>query len=251
MLSSRRRTATVRHGSRLSGVTGSFAGMFAFVLISLWALTETAITVNGNIAQSGIAKLVIVAAFVLAHILGMIVAGPDGQINPALTAGLAIRHKKFSLLINIPVQFFAAWLATWFVRLWFGAAGDTAANFGAATPVPVQNYFWTVMVVIFVEALGTSWLARTSSSSASLDNQSELTVTIATSLVLGAGIMLALNITGGAFNPARWFGPAAWSGTYTLWAAYLIGQFSGGILGTRKQEHVADTGAAHDPATPV
>ena len=49
-------------------------------------------------------------------------------------------------------------------------------------------------------------------------------------LVLTFDILAGGPLTGAAMNPARWFGPALLSGTWTDWWVYLIGPIGGGVI---------------------
>jgi len=48
-------------------------------------------------------------------------------------------------------------------------------------------------------------------------------------LVLTFDILMGGPLTGAAMNPARWFGPALVSGTWSDWWIYLIGPIAGGV----------------------
>ncbi|MEX0991832.1 MAG: MIP/aquaporin family protein [Actinomycetota bacterium] len=48
-------------------------------------------------------------------------------------------------------------------------------------------------------------------------------------LVLTFDILMGGPMTGAAMNPARWFGPAIVSGTWSDWWIYLIGPVAGGV----------------------
>src|SRR4029453_11992436 len=47
---------------------------------------------------------------------------------------------------------------------------------------------------------------------------------------LGFLVMVLGPLTGGSFNPARWFGPALVGNHFTDWWAYVLGPLVGGLL---------------------
>jgi MIP family channel proteins len=49
-------------------------------------------------------------------------------------------------------------------------------------------------------------------------------------LAIGVDILVGGPFTGAAMNPARWFGPALVSGTWTDWWVYIVGPLTGAIL---------------------
>ena len=48
--------------------------------------------------------------------------------------------------------------------------------------------------------------------------------------VVTFGFLAGGPLTGAAMNPARWFGPALLSTTWTDWWVYLIGPIGGGVI---------------------
>lgn len=53
---------------------------------------------------------------------------------------------------------------------------------------------------------------------------------MAIGFTIALDIMMGGPITGGAMNPARWFGPAVVSGFFDNWYVYWIGPLAGGIV---------------------
>jgi glycerol uptake facilitator-like aquaporin len=49
-------------------------------------------------------------------------------------------------------------------------------------------------------------------------------------LTITVGILAMGPWTGGAFNPARWFGPALASGHWDDWYVWIVGPIAGGVL---------------------
>jgi aquaporin NIP len=47
---------------------------------------------------------------------------------------------------------------------------------------------------------------------------------------LGLGVMISGPLTGGAMNPARWFGPALVAGEWDDFWVWIIGPVAGGVL---------------------
>ena len=53
---------------------------------------------------------------------------------------------------------------------------------------------------------------------------------LAIGLVLAFDILMGGLLTGAAMNPARWFGPALVSGTWTDWWVWILGPLAGGVI---------------------
>lgn len=49
-------------------------------------------------------------------------------------------------------------------------------------------------------------------------------------LTITLGILTIGPLTGGALNPARWFGPALINGDWTNWYVWIVGPIAGGII---------------------
>lgn len=173
--------------------------------------------------------------------------GPLGScgFNPAITLALYIRQ-KFDLRTTaqvIGVQLLGALLAGLAVRLLFSEAVGVVAHLGtphltealrengAVTPRGLAT--GTLLELLFAAVLTFAfcwWM---------LDTDSPKLAGLLVGLVLVAIILFGYRLTGGAANPARWFGPVVWEGTLTGTsgkvfddqAVYWAGPIAGAILG--------------------
>jgi glycerol uptake facilitator-like aquaporin len=193
---------------------------------------------TGVATQSGFQNAVfggisVAIAFGIALFVAVIAGGPNGQVNPAETVGKCLSRQQpwTKLPLILAGQLAGAALGSLLVEVAFFGP-DTQTNLGAATPGPTVNW----LLVLLVEGGGTYFLIASGKWAEQWDTTyreaSPFTKAAIAGAVLAGEIFFALQVTGGAFNPARWFGPALLSGTYTYWLAYLVGQFVGGALAT-------------------
>jgi glycerol uptake facilitator-like aquaporin len=73
---------------------------------------------------------------------------------------------------------------------------------------------------------------------------------MAIGLALAADILMGGPLTGGAANPARWFGPAVASGAYDDWYVWWIGPLLGAIVAAVLYRYVF-MGEAEPEVTPA
>jgi glycerol uptake facilitator-like aquaporin len=66
-------------------------------------------------------------------------------------------------------------------------------------------------------------------------------------LTVAAAVLLAGPLTGGALNPARWFGPALVNGDWSDAWVYLVGPFLGGALGALVYDLLLLRGSPGEP----
>ena len=60
--------------------------------------------------------------------------------------------------------------------------------------------------------------------------RSAKTAGLTVGLTLTFAILALAPWTGGALNPARWFGPALASGRWSDWFVWIVGPIAGGVL---------------------
>ena len=75
---------------------------------------------------------------------------------------------------------------------------------------------------------------------------------LAIGLAVTADVLMGGPLTGAAMNPARWFGPAVASGTFTDWYVWWIGPLVGAAVAALVYRYALEDRARADvtPATP-
>ncbi len=207
-------------------VIAEFVGTLALVFIGAGAVC--ALQPLGSIGVIGVALAfgLVLAIMVsnLAHISG-------GHFNPAVTAGVWVAGKIESMravlyvLAQLAGAAAGAALLRWALpkRIWDPVSlGATLVNHGDGI---------TNEKAVIIEAVLTFFLVFTVFAVA-VDERGVLKsiAGLSIGLVWTMGILVAGFFTGGSMNPARSFGPAVISGTWTdLWV-YVAGPLIGSIL---------------------
>jgi aquaporin Z len=168
----------------------------------------------------GLALAIMVS--VTAHISG-------GHVNPAVTVSLWVTGKINTARagVYIVAQLLGATLGAFALRVTFPDTLWRAANLG--TPVPAPGVSAGSAVVL--EAILTFFLVFAVYGTA-VDDRGPFAklAGFPIGLVLTMDILAAGPLTGAAMNPARAFGPALVSGTWTSGWVYWIGPISGGVI---------------------
>jgi MIP family channel proteins len=168
----------------------------------------------------GLALAIMVS--ITAHISG-------GHVNPAVTVSLWVTGKINTVRagVYIAAQLLGATVGALALRATFPDALWRAANLG--TPVPAPGVSAGSAVVL--EAILTFFLVFAVYGTA-VDDRGPFAklAGFPIGLVLTMDILAAGPLTGAAMNPARAFGPALVSGTWTSGWVYWIGPVSGGVI---------------------
>ncbi len=191
-----------------------------------------------NSGQSLITQPSTILVFALANGLALFVAVSvvgrisGAHVNPAVTLGLASigRFPWEDVFPYILAQFLGAILGAGAVLLVYGTLPAHVANLGAPA-LGVNISLWQGLAG---EALGAFILvlavAATYADERAVAGWAGLTIGMA----LAAGILVIGFATGGAFNPARSFGPdlvSLFSGGSVNWTAYLVCYLVGPLIG--------------------
>ena len=178
---------------------------------------------------------VIAAVYVVASVSG-------AHLNPAVTVALAaVRKFRWSMVPGYVIaQLIGAILAGLMNWLMFGDQLREALVLGATRPgadIPWYTALVTefvITLVLMVVIMATAVYQRPPGG----PTQSGLAI----GLWIGAAILLALPISGGALNPARALGPDIAALQFPFWWIYLIGPVCGALAGAALWAYVLDTG---------
>jgi MIP family channel proteins len=197
---------------------------------------------TGAQAQFGtdFAVIGLVHAFLLFGLIVMFGVVSGGHFNPAVTlAALAIRRiRPLDGVIYMLAQFSGAVLGAWLCKgllldegrvTHYGAAqvsGLLSGNFAGAT----------------VEAIGTFCLVLVILAAVYSEKSVKEWAPLAIGTTLGFIVMVGGPLTGGSFNPARWFGPALVGDTFGDVWPYLVGPIVGALLAAAVYKFVLERG---------
>jgi MIP family channel proteins len=209
-------------------LAAEFIGTFTLILIGAGSIMNGKADLLGVALAHGLAIAVMVSAF--AAISG-------AHFNPAVSFGMLItRRIDFKTFLSYVLAQLSgagvAALALRYIAGWNSAAGKSlgAASVGAGIS-PTK--------AMVAEAIGTFLLVAVIFGVA-VDKRGTF------SAVAGfpIGLMISLDIlfmgplTGAAVNPARWFGPALVSGTWTNSWVWIVGPLLGGAIAAKLYETI-------------
>ncbi len=167
----------------------------------------------------------IVLAFGLGLLVSVYAFGPisGSAVNPAITIGLAMLGMIpwRDVVPYIISQLIGATITAVVLLLFFG----NVAHLGATVPAPHIS----VTMALGAEILGT-FILMTGVSALSHPKFPAAASGLSVGLSLVAAAFFTGSISGGSFNPARSFGPALVSGTWTDFWIYLVGPVVGAVL---------------------
>jgi MIP family channel proteins len=232
--------------TKLRAYLAEFLG--TFVLVYVGAGVVCAFHLPTNPLRLEVTGIALAEGFALAILLSTTYLVSGGCLNPAIALMLYVykRYDRGQLILLIAVQLLGAVLAGLALRLTFADGVLIQARFGTPhlrPPLLVDNTvtlsgrFAGLCLEIFFTAL--------------------LTVSVFVSLVDQRGprvggmlvgmaqvvvILFGFYLTGGAANPARWFGPVLWEATLpgrtgnpwddhmVYWAGPIVGALVGALL---------------------
>jgi MIP family channel proteins len=166
-----------------------------------------------------------IALMAIVYTIGQV---SGAHVNPAVTLAL-LTIRKISprdAAGYLGAQLAGALAGALLARMFFSTRGGLF-DFGAATVSPAYLHGGSVWLALIAEALGTFILMWAVMGTAVNPEAPKGVAGVAIGGSLGLAVLLFGPATGGSFNPARWFGPALVSGTWSDGWLYLIGPVLG------------------------
>jgi MIP family channel proteins len=205
---------------------------------------------TGEQAQFGtdFAVIGLVHAFLLFGLIVMFGVVSGGHFNPAVTlAAMAIKRiSAIDGVIYMLAQFSGGVLGALLCKGLLLDEGR-ATHYGAATvsPLLAGNPQGAI-----IEAIGTFCLVLVILAAVFSKKSFKDWAPLAIGTTLGFIVMVGGPLTGGAFNPARWFGPALvgneWGGVWP----YLVGPIVGSLLAAAVFKFVLEAGGPAPTESP-
>jgi aquaporin Z len=203
-----------------------FIATFALIFIGAGAVLVAGADGGGLVGIAiahGLTLAIMVSIF--AHISG-------GAVNPAVAIGLWVTGKLDTPRtgVYLAAELLGAAAGAFMLKLVVPGAIFDAGKGG--TPLVNTAVGMGVGKAVLLEAVLTFFLVLAVYGTA-VDDRGPLSKTagLTIGLVLTFDILAGGPLTGAAMNPAREFGPALASGTWTDWWVYWVGPIAGGIIG--------------------
>ncbi|HEY8002268.1 MAG: MIP/aquaporin family protein [Vicinamibacteria bacterium] len=195
-------------------------------VVSLYLSTGAASQTGSDFAVIGLVHAFVL--FVLIIVFGQV---SGGHFNPVITMAAAVmkRIDPVDAVVYILAQLSGAVLGALLVKAILLDEGR-ATDYGAATISPIIAGPFAASVV---EGIGAFLLVLAVCAVAFNPRARQEWAPWAIGTTLGFAVMIFGPLTGGAFNPARWFGPAligdAFNGFSDSWP-YIFGPIVGALL---------------------
>jgi aquaporin TIP len=218
-------------------------GTFALVFVGAGTIMSL-----GPQADAGTLEVALATGLVIAVMVSAVGHISGGHFNPAITFGF-ILTRRMSALLGVAywvAQLAGGVLAALLLRWIFPAANRDAANLGAPSVHTID-----IGAALVVEALITFFLVWVVFAMLTDPRSTYSAVAgLAIGLVIVFGMLFAYPLTGGAFNPARAFGPELISNTWSDFWIWYVGPLAGGAIAALLYDEVYLRPAAPVPVGP-
>jgi aquaporin TIP len=204
-------------------LAAEFIGTFAFVLISVGTIAADQM-LSGRL---GPLALMLASGMTLAAMMSATAAISGGHLNPAITFGVFLARKidrgtAISYVVSQCLGALVAMLVLQFsmptvtlAAVWFGTP-KLGMNISLAQGLITEFVLTFLLMFVFYGTM--------------IDKRGPKVGGLFVGLVSSVSLFVAGPISGGAFNPARHFGPAIISGSMDNFWVYWIGPAAGAAL---------------------
>jgi MIP family channel proteins len=224
-----------------------------FLLVFFITSVVVLFLATGEQAQFGsdFAVIGLVHAFLLFGLIVMFGVVSGGHFNPAVTLAAAAikRIAPIDAVIYMLAQFSGGVLGALLCKGLLLDEGR-ATHYGAASVSPLLG---GPLQGAIVEAIGTFCLVLVILAAVFSKKSFKEWAPLAIGTTLGFIVMVGGPLTGGSFNPARWFGPALVGNEWADVWPYLVGPIVGSLLAAATFRFVLEAGgpAPTEPPEPV
>ena len=183
----------------------------------------------------------------LAVVIAAIGGISGGHANPAVSIAFYISRRLSAKDLGgyIAAQLLGGLLASLLVARVFLSEAVDATGAG----VPALGPGTTLLQGGLIEVLLTFMLVFVIWGVAVNPNGPKIIAPLAIGLTYSFGVIIGGAFTGGAMNPARWFGPGVVSGQYANWPVWILGPIVGALLASTVYElFFLDEAEAAEPA---
>ena len=212
-------------------LAAEFIGTFTFVFIGAGAGAVLSRFLPADIGILGIAIANGVALGIMISALGHI---SGGHFNPAVTVGVWVtgRIDVGRAAGYILVQLAGAAAAAGLLRLLLPKILWLPSELGTPSISPqLKAVGFGAGRGLLVEAVLTFFLVFTVFATAIDERGTWKSIAgLGVGLIVATDVLLGGLLTGAAMNPARWFGPALASGTWTDWWVWILGPLAGSVI---------------------
>jgi glycerol uptake facilitator len=224
----------------LSAYLAELIGTFLLVFFVVSVVVLFLATGNNPQFGSDFAVIGLVHAFLLFGLIVMFGVVSGGHFNPAVTlAAAAIRRiSGIDALIYVLAQLSGGVLGALLAKGLLLDEGR-ASNYAA---VEVSGLLGGNFQGMIVEGIGTFCLVLVILAAVYSRKSVKDWAPLAIGTTLGFIVMVGGPLTGGSFNPARWFGPALVSGEWGDVWPYLLGPILGSLLAAAVYRFVLEPG---------
>jgi aquaporin Z len=206
--------------------TAEFVGTLALIFIGAGSV----VILNAQGAP-GLVGIALAQGLVFAIMISVLAHISGGHFNPAVTISAWVTNqiRTAAASVYILVQLAGGAAGAALLRVAVPEAIWKAQRLG--TPTVSHQFGMSNGKAVLLEAILTFFLVFAVYGT-SIDERGPFTkiAGLPIGLVLTFDILMGGPLTGAAMNPARWFGPAIASGTYSDWWVYLIGPVGGGVI---------------------
>ncbi len=220
-----------------------------FLLVFFITSVIVLFVATGNQAQFGsdFAVVGLVHGFLLFGLIMMFGIVSGGHFNPAVTLAAAVirRIDPIDAVVYILAQLSGGVLGALLTKALLLDEGR-ATNYGAAS---VSSLLSGNTAGAIVEAMGTFVLVLVILAAVFSKKSAKDWAPLAIGTTLAFAVMVGGPLSGGAYNPARWFGPALVSNEWGGVWPYLIGPIVGSLLAALVFRFVIEAGGP-SPAEP-